>query len=68
MHAINTMLKIHGAYAPTDPKEAAQFGVKVVVIDLPHPQHGAWMPGIGPGDLLPPLPSDGSSGIGDAEE
>ena len=51
-----------------DPKEAAQFGVKVVVIDLPHPKHGAWMPGIGPGDLLPPLPSDGSSGIGDAEE
>jgi hypothetical protein len=51
-----------------DPKEAAQFGVKVVVIDVPRPQHGAWMPGIGPGDLLPRLPSDGSSGIGDAEE
>jgi hypothetical protein len=68
MQAIDTMLKLHGAYAPRDPKEAAQFGVRVVVIDVPCPQHGTWMPDIGPGDPLPPSPSDRSSGIGDAEE
>jgi hypothetical protein len=29
---------------------AEQFGVKVVVIDVPRPQIGVWMPDIGPGD------------------
>jgi hypothetical protein len=40
MQAIDTMLKMHGAYAPKDPKEAARFGVRVVVIDVPFPKHG----------------------------
>jgi hypothetical protein len=62
MQAIDTMLKMHGAYAPKDPKEAAQFGVKVVIIDVPRPQHGVYMPDVGPGDPLPPLPSNGSNG------
>jgi hypothetical protein len=62
MQAIETMLKMHGAYAPKDPKEAAHFGVKVVIIDVPRPQLGVWMPDIGPGDPLPPLPSNGFKG------
>jgi hypothetical protein len=62
MQAIDTMLKMHGAYAPKDPRELAQFGVKVVIIDVPRPQHGVFMADIGPGDPLPPLPSDGSNG------
>jgi hypothetical protein len=41
---------------------AEQHGVKVVIIDVPRPQIGVWMPDIRPGDALPPLPSDGSNG------
>jgi len=55
-------LCLHEAYAPKDPKEAAHFAVKVVVIDVPRPQLGVWMPDIGPGDPLPPLPSNGCKG------
>jgi hypothetical protein len=51
MQAIDTMLKMHGAYAPKDPRELAQFGVKVVIIDVPRPQHGVFMADIGPGEL-----------------
>jgi hypothetical protein len=40
------MLRMHGAYAPKDPKEAAQFGVRV-----PRLQHGVFMPDVGPGQL-----------------
>ena len=32
LKAIDMMLRMHGAYAPKDPKEAAHFGVKVVVV------------------------------------
>jgi hypothetical protein len=28
---------LHGSYAPRDPKEAEQFGIKVVVVDIPRP-------------------------------
>ena len=35
--ALRTLFELHGSYAPRDPKEAAQFGVKVVVMDLPRP-------------------------------
>ena len=59
LKAIDMMLRMHGAYAPKDPKEAAQFGVKVVIVDIPRPQVGVWMPDVGPGDPLPPLPSKG---------
>jgi hypothetical protein len=49
MRASENMLEMHGAYTPRDPAEAAQFGVKVVVIDIPRPQSGVWMPDVGPG-------------------
>jgi len=62
LKAIDMMLRMHGAYAPKDPKEAAQFGVKVVMVDIPRPQVGVFMPDIGPGDPLPPLPSNGFKG------
>jgi hypothetical protein len=62
LKAIDMMLRMHGAYAPKDPKEAAHFGVKVVIIDVPRPQVGVWMPDVGPGDPLPPLPSKGFNG------
>jgi hypothetical protein len=29
--------QLHGSYAPRDPAEAAQFGIKVVVVDIPRP-------------------------------
>jgi hypothetical protein len=35
--ARRTLFELHGSYAPRDPKEAAQFGVKVVVVDMPRP-------------------------------
>jgi len=48
LKAIDMMLRMHGAYAPKDPKEAAQFGIKVVIIDVPRPQHGTFMADVGP--------------------
>jgi Terminase small subunit len=60
--AVDKAFRLQGAYAPKDPKEAAQFGVKVVIIDVPRPQVGVYMPDIGPGDPLPPLPSNGFNG------
>jgi hypothetical protein len=35
--ALDTAFKLRGSYAPRDPKEAAQFGIKVVVVDIPRP-------------------------------
>jgi hypothetical protein len=35
--ALRTAFELHGSYAPRDPKEAAQFGVKVIVLDMPRP-------------------------------
>jgi hypothetical protein len=51
LKAIDMMLRMHGAYAPKDPQEAAQFGVKVVIVDVPRPQYDVFMPDIGPGQL-----------------
>lgn len=34
--ALRTLFELHGSYAPRDPKEAAQFGVKGVVV-VPRP-------------------------------
>jgi len=28
---------LHGSYAPRDPKEAAQYGVRVIRVDIPRP-------------------------------
>src|SRR5215472_13814609 len=52
MQAIDTMLKMHGAYAPKDPQETADVGVKVIVVDVPRPRRdGVWVPDIGPGQF-----------------
>lgn len=37
MRALEQGFLLHGSYAPRDPKEAATFGVKVVVLDMPRP-------------------------------
>jgi hypothetical protein len=34
---IQAAFELHGSYASRDPKEAAQFGVKVIVLDMPRP-------------------------------
>jgi hypothetical protein len=38
---------------------AEQHGVKVVIVDVPRPQLGVWMPDIKPGDL-PPVSASGN--------
>ena len=35
--ALEMAFQLHGSYAPRDPKEAEQFGIKVVVVDMPRP-------------------------------
>jgi hypothetical protein len=35
--ALRTAFELHGSYAPTDPKEAAQYGVKVIQVDIVRP-------------------------------
>ena len=35
--ALDTAFKLRGSYAPRNPKEAEQFGVKVIVMDMPRP-------------------------------
>jgi len=51
LQALDKALLIQGSYAPRDPREAAQFGVKVVVMDMPRPR---LVPiDVGPGPLLP---------------
>jgi hypothetical protein len=37
LNALKELFLLHGTYAPRDPKEAAQFGVKVIVVDVPRP-------------------------------
>jgi hypothetical protein len=51
---------MHGA--PKDPKEAAQFGVKVVIIDVPRPLHGVFMADIGPAIRFRHCPRTNSKG------
>jgi hypothetical protein len=59
LQALDLSFKLRGAYTPKDPATEAQFGVKVIVIDIPRPQIGVKMADIRPGDLLPLLPSNG---------
>jgi hypothetical protein len=33
--ALDMAFQLHGSYTPRDPQEAAQFGIKVVVVDIP---------------------------------
>ena len=35
--ALDTAFKLRGSYAPRNPKEKEQFGIKVVVVDIPRP-------------------------------
>jgi hypothetical protein len=37
LSALRTAFELHRSYPPRDPKEAATFGVKVVVMDMPRP-------------------------------
>jgi hypothetical protein len=60
LRAADIMLRMHGAYAPKDPVEAAQFGVKIIIVDVPRPKYD--LPDVRPSDplpVLPPLPSNG---------
>jgi len=41
---------------------AEEKGVKVIIVDMPRPQVGVWMPDVGPGDPLPDLDALASSG------
>ncbi len=35
--ALRTAFELHGSYAPRDPKEAAQYAVKIIRVDIPRP-------------------------------
>ncbi len=35
--ALRTAFELHGSYAPRDPKEAAQYGVEIIRVDIPRP-------------------------------
>ncbi len=39
--ALDMAFRLHGSYALRDPKEAEQFGVKVIVVDVPRPKREA---------------------------
>ena len=35
--SLRTAFELHGSYAPRDPKEAAQYGVRIIRVDIPRP-------------------------------
>jgi hypothetical protein len=35
--SLRTAFELHGSYAPRDPKEAVQYGVKIIRVDIPRP-------------------------------
>jgi hypothetical protein len=37
VRALDMAFLLHGSYAPRDPKEAAQYGVRVIRVDIPRP-------------------------------
>jgi phage terminase small subunit len=37
LNALKEAFALHGSYAPRDPKEAAQYGVKIIIADIPGP-------------------------------
>jgi hypothetical protein len=37
IRALDLAFLLHGSYAPRDPKEAAQYGVKIIRVDIPRP-------------------------------
>jgi hypothetical protein len=60
--ALRTAFELHGSYAPRDPKEAAQFGVRVVVMDGPRPHK--MLDDIGPTIVIPPTNVSPKNGDG----
>jgi hypothetical protein len=55
LSSLRTAFELHGSYAPRDPKEAAQFGIKVVVVDIPRPPK---IIDVGSNGHKPPAPED----------
>lgn len=53
LDALDMAFRLRGSYAPKDPAEAAQFGVKVIIVDVPRPKY--MLPDVRPGDPLPDL-------------
>jgi hypothetical protein len=59
---------LHGSYAPRDPKEAAQYGVRVIRVDIPRPTNeGNQFVDVIPESALsrhgvPPVPSAATNG------
>ena len=37
--ALDMAFLLRGSYAPKDPKEAAQYGVKIIRVDIPRPAY-----------------------------
>ena len=37
MRALDMLFKLHGSYPPLDPKQAAEFGVRIIHVDVPRP-------------------------------
>ena len=58
--ALDTAFKFRGSYAPRDPKEAAQFGNTIVVVDIPRPPRNAIdvTPPVTDGNGTPPKPDN----------
>jgi hypothetical protein len=59
--ALDMAFELHGSYAPRDPKEAEQFGIKVVVVDIPRPPRNAIdvTPSGAGGNGTPPTDNEG---------
>lgn len=64
LRALEQAFLLHGSYAPRDPKEAAQFGVKVIINDLGLLRGANGRPPIDikPGMSVPELPGKNGSG------
>jgi hypothetical protein len=66
--ALKEAFRLHGSYAPHDPKDAAPYGVKVIIADIPGPPgefnmfKGTLPPGTkvhGPNGNKPPKENNG---------
>ncbi len=60
LSALENAFKLRGSYAPRDPAEAAQFGVKVIICDIPGPSTEVDITAMRPGSNgKPPAGSNG---------
>ena len=64
IRALHLAFLLHGSYAPRDPKEAAEYGVKVIVNDLGllRGENGRPPIDIKPGMAIPELPTHSTIG------